>query len=359
MSKDLVIVVVDFPTLDLFAGAGGLSQGMASAGLTVVGASEMDNDALETYKSSHLSRLPQSSLELFEGDVGRHSFRSLKGEIAVVAGGPPCQPYSLGGLRRGVADDRDGIPQFVRVVSEVMPEAFLMENVPGLARGTQLPVLKRAIEKFRELGFLVTWKILHAADFGVSQRRQRLFVVGTRKSNFKWPKPTHGADTSRAWVAAREVLDASRPIGDLNNAIITYAKSPDLRPSPWDGHLWNGGGRPINPDGLVPTLLASMGGNKTPWLDGGNIVPDYHAYLLAGGAPRRGIVAGARRLTYQEAAMVQGFSLDMSWCGGRSSIYRQIGNAVPVPLAKAVGSALVKAMARTEDSIKPRGLAVL
>lgn len=355
--ENLVLRTTDISTLDLFAGAGGLSQGLASAGLAVVAASEMDVDALATYTAGHSSRFPNRPLEVFEGDIAGHSFRKMRGNIAVVAGGPPCQPYSLGGHRRGILDERDGIPQFVRVVEEIRPEAFVMENVPGLARGSQLPILQGAITQFRDLGFSVDWRILHAADYGVSQRRQRLFVVGTRGLAFDWPTPTHGEGADRPWVASRDVLDPARPIGEINSSIVTYAKSPDLRPSPWDGHLWNGGGRPINPEGLVPTLLASMGGNKTPWLDAGGVVPEYHAELLAGGAPRQGIVAGARRITYKEAALVQGFPEDMEWVGRRSSRYRQIGNAVPVPLAKAVGNSLVASLTRAEGGQKLHELA--
>jgi DNA (cytosine-5)-methyltransferase 1 len=257
-----------------------------------------------------------------------------------VAGGPPCQPYSLGGLRQGVMDARDGLPQFLRVLAEVQPEAFLMENVPGLAKGSQSPRLPSLLNELASLGFHVSWRVLHAADFGVAQRRQRLFIVGSRLPGFEWPQSTHGTGTNRRWVAAKELLDPHNPVGIPNHSKVTYARTPDLRPSPWDGHLWNGGGRPINPDGLVPTLLASMGGNKTPWLDGGDIVRSYHQRLLDGGKPRLGNVPGARRITAEEAAIVQTFPSNMPWAGRRSSRYRQIGNAVPVRLAEAVGVAL-------------------
>jgi DNA (cytosine-5)-methyltransferase 1 len=297
----------------------------------------MDTDARETYAAAHARFLPDVPLEVFEGDIAKHRFNRLRGSISVVAGGPPCQPYSLGGARRGALDDRDGIPHFIRVVGEVQPEAFIMENVPGLATGAQAQVLRRALDSFGELGYRTDWRILHAADYGVSQKRQRLVVVGTRREGFIWPTPTHGQGTPRPWMPAKALLSPDVVVGEPNTAKVTFAKSPDLRPSPWDGHLWNGGGRPINPDGLVPTLLASMGGNKTPWIDGGGIVPTYHAELMAGGKPRTGPVPGARRITVQEAAMVQGFPADMPWAGPTSSRYRQIGNAVPVLLAEAVG----------------------
>lgn len=96
----------------------------------------------------------------------------------------------------------------------------------------------------------------------------------------------------------------------------------------------------MNPNSPAPTLIASMGGNKTPWIDGGNIVPEYHSHLLRGGAPRSGVVPGARRISVEEAALLQGFPVEMPWHGTTSSKYRQIGNAVPVGLAAAVGAAV-------------------
>lgn len=330
------------PMLDLFAGAGGLSLGLSRAGFTPVAASEMDRDALETYQNAHRRYFPSVSLDTFEGDVAQHTFKRLRGSIAVVAGGPPCQPYSTGGARKGILDERDGIPHFIRAVKEVSPDAFVMENVPGLARGEQFAVLKNTLAAFEELGYFVDWRLLHAADFGVPQRRRRLLVVGTRTQGFEWPAPTHGTVAGRPWLQAKEFLDPNHPIGIPNTAKVTFAKTPDLRPSPWDGHLWNGGGRPVNPEGLAPTLIASMGGNKTPWLDGGNVVTEYHAHLMGGGAPRSGTVPGARRITVAEAALIQGFPRDMPWSGRSSSQYRQIGNAVPVLLASAVGEAVLR-----------------
>jgi len=105
--------------------------------------------------------------------------------------------------------------------------------------------------------------------------------------------------------------------------------------------VYNGGGRPIDLTEPAPTLLASMGGNKTPWVDSYGIVPEYHAYLMAGGKPRSGRVPGARRITVDEAALLQTFPVGSYFAGPRSSCYRQIGNAVPLLLAEAIGLALV------------------
>lgn len=333
------------PAIDLFAGAGGLSLGLTASGFATTAAAELDSDALGTFAAAHLRYSPGVPLTLLDGDIKKHSFKQFRGDVALVAGGPPCQPYSFGGLRRGSDDLRDGLPQFLRAVREVQPDAFLMENVPGLASISQRPLLLALLGDLAALGFSVEHRLLRVADFGVCQRRQRLIIIGTRNRKFEWPEATHGPEADSPWVRASTLIAADRPLGEPNPSIVTYAKKPDLRPSPWDGHLWNGGGRAINPNGLAPTLLASMGGNKTPWLDGGNVVEEYHRHLLAGGAPRTGLVPGARRITVQEAALIQTFPEDMPWVGRSSSKYRQIGNAVPVALARSLGSALKASLA--------------
>jgi DNA (cytosine-5)-methyltransferase 1 len=200
--------------------------------------------------------------------------------------------------------------------------------------------LDSLVSQLEMAGFKVTWKVLNAAEFGVPQKRKRLVMVGLRDRAFEFPEPTHGPGRL-SWVPAGTVIEALVPRGEPNPSIVTYAKVPDLRTTPYGGLLWNGGGRPINLEEPAPTLLASMGGNKTPWVDTDGLVVDYHAHLAAGGAPRRGRVAGARRISVAEAAALQTFDEDTVFFGARSSQYRQIGNAVPPRLAEHIGRALV------------------
>jgi DNA (cytosine-5)-methyltransferase 1 len=320
-------------TADLFAGAGGLTLGLKQADFDTVLAVEWDPDAARTFAG----HTPEA--HLYQGDIRDISFTQYKGRIDVVCGGPPCQPFSSGGLRRAAADDRDMIRWFIDAVEEISPSAFLMENVPGLAVGTRRQYFDSVLRRFEDLGYEVTWKVLNAAGYGVPQIRRRLFIVGTRGVPFDFPAETHGPGLPLRYMTAGEVL-AENPIGEPNRAKVIYAKKPDLRPSPYHGLLFNGGGRPIDLKQPAPTILATAGGIKTPFVDTLDIAPAYHKHLLRGDKPREGIVPGARRLTVQEAALLQTFPPSVAFFGSRSSQYRQVGNAVPPRLAWALGQAL-------------------
>ena len=325
------------PVVDLFSGAGGLSLGLAMAGFDVVAAAELDVDSCKTFAKTH----PDADVR--DGDIASIDFHDLRGEVLTIAAGVPCQPFSSGGKRLGEADPRDGFPQFFRVLSEVEPEVVLIENVAGLTRGTRREYLERIVAELEGHGFKVSWSVLNAADFGVPQKRQRLFIVGTRQRvQFEFPAPTHGPSAPEPWVRSGAVLNPREIVGEHNPSIVTYAKRPDLRPSPYDGHLFNGGGRPIDLESPSHTILATAGGNKTQFLDVERVVPEYHRHLLAGGAPREGVVPGARRITVEEAALLQTFPAEISFEGSRSSQYTQVGNAVPPLLARALGQALLE-----------------
>lgn len=313
--------------------------------MEVVAAAEWDEDALDTYAKHH------PAARLCPGDIADVDFAEFRDSVDVVAGGPPCQPWSDGGKGLGHEDPRDGFPQFIRAVRMIQPRAFLIENVAGLTRGARRPHFLRLLRELAALGYEVRDRVLVAADYGVPQRRKRLFIVGIRSGEFAWPDATHGASAGAPWRTAGDVLSATRVLGELNPSIVTYAKRPDLRPSPYDGLLFNGGGRPINLADPAPTMLASMGGNKTPWIDTQEIVPSYHAYLMAGGEPRAGIVPGARRITVGEAAALQTFSEGTEFAGPRSSQYRQVGNAVPPMLGRTVGQALAGCLSRQRRAV--------
>jgi DNA (cytosine-5)-methyltransferase 1 len=321
--------------LDVFAGAGGLSLGFTAGGYEIVAAIEHDRDACETFAKAH------PDAEVFDVDIDAAPLGAISRGVDVVIGGPPCQPWSSGGKRLGSRDPRDGWPAFLRVLAAVRPVAFVAENVAGFASVRRRVHFEALVARLRALGFDVQWCVLDAADYGVPQRRRRLFIVGTRRGDFAFPRATHSVSSTggAAWRVAGHVLRV-RPYGSPNTSVVTYARLPDLRPDPYHGHVYNGGGRPIDLARPAPTLLASMGGNKTPWIDGGGVVVEYHAHLRAAGTPRVGVVPGARRITVEEAARLQTFPDGTHFAGSRSSAYRQIGNAVPPLLAAAIATTL-------------------
>ena len=318
----------------MFCGAGGLSLGLHNAGLQPLFAVDSDPSAGVTYRRNF------PDVPLFDGDITNVDFSSWNGKVDVVAGGPPCQPFSIAGNQKSFNDTRDMLPQFIRTVSEVQPKAFLMENVAGLASVRHSAYLKLTIKKLEALGYAVKSQVLDAAAFGVPQHRKRLFLVGLRNGDFNFPCDTHGVSGRKSYVTAEEALD-SCPEDTPNRAIVTYARNPVIRPSPWAGMLVNGGGRPVNLAKPSQTIPASAGGNRTHILDKKGILLDYHASLMAGGTPLSGEVKGVRRLTVRESARLQTFPDNFEFFGKRSSQYRQVGNAVPPLLAMAVAQSLI------------------
>jgi DNA (cytosine-5)-methyltransferase 1 len=319
------------PAIDLFAGCGGLSIGLGRAGFSIEAAVEIEADACATFARIH------SGAELFDGDIASVDFRAFRGAVRLVGAGVPCQPFSSGGKRLAAADPRDGFPQLLRAVREVRPEAVLIENVAGLARGSRRRYFASIIHALEDIGFTVVWELLNAANFGAPQKRLRLFLVGLRGRKFRFPEPTHGPGRPQSWVRAGSVIGVDTLVGEPNTSIVTYARKPDIRPSPYDGHVFNGGGRPIDLAKPSHTILASAGGNKTHWIDTLGVVPAYHARLLAGEPPLEGEVPGARRITVAESALLQTFPPGMTFAGARSSQYTQVGNAVPPLLAEVLG----------------------
>lgn len=317
-------------TIDLFSGPGGLSIGLKRAGYRILANVEINRDAMDTYISHDTDAIH------YNGDVREVSFERFRGQADIVVGGPPCQPFSIGGLRKAQADKRDMIPEFIRCLKECQPAAFIMENVPGLIQKKTRPYFDWVLSQLSACGFRLNWAVLNSADYGIAQKRRRLFVLGSRAIQLRFPAPSHGPGTKHSYLSAIDVI-GREPVGEAPNCPVKFARYPDLRPSPYAGHVYNGGGRPIDPNGPCHTILASAGGYKTHWFDTLNVAPEYHAHLMAGGKPREGEVPGARRMSVEESALVQTFPRGMQFAGRKSSQYTQVGDAVPPDLAFVVG----------------------
>ncbi len=335
--------------VSLFSGAGGMDVGFCEAGYNIVAANEMDKHACDTFRSNH------PGTKLFEGDIDRHlnDFEAYKG-IDIVFGGPPCQGFSVAG-KMDPDDPRSKlIFSFCSVVERLRPRAFVMENVKAFGSLSKFEdVRTRLISRFQKAEYAVTIHVLNARDFGVPQSRERVFFIGVEKgiqpvftlafSRYKKEAPT-----------LREVLIPLGKPGTTNNhrvcnAKVTLAAKPVLRKSPYAGMLFNGQGRPLNPDGWASTLPASMGGNRTPIIDNNHLyngaqswVEEYHRHLMNGGKPQgmHDAPSYLRRLTIDEVAVLQTFPADYVFCGPSSKVFSQIGNAVPCRLANVVAKSV-------------------
>lgn len=336
--------------LSLYAGAGGLDAGFVAAGYRPVWANERDPYAVATRRDVLNAVSPGCDTDeiVVTGDLDLSTLPS-RGDVDIVVGGPPCQGFSVAGKRDPDDPRSTQVHRFLDVVERLSPAAFVMENVPALAEGERWREHREAlVRRARELGYWTTLCVLNAADFGVPQSRRRMFLLGSRMR-----VPVAPAATCSRPMTVREAFSTLPRAGDPGNdllcsARITAAKTPVLRVSPYAGMLFNGSGRPLNPDLPALTLPASMGGNRTPIVDQANLddpslplwVPSYHEWLCDGGTPVREVPARMRRVTVAEAATLQGFPKDVTWHGPRTAQYRQIGNAVPPPLARAVAAGM-------------------
>ncbi len=295
--------------VSLFSGAGGLDLGFIMAGHTVVWANDLFEDAVKTYRKNIGGHIVQKDIkEVSVSDIP---------ESDIIIGGFPCQGFSVANTKRNESDERNSLyKELIRVIDAKKPKFFLAENVKGLTNLSGGKVFKMILADFAALGYSVTYRILNAADYGVPQTRVRVIIVGVRNDidfEYSFPNPVFDKDGQNGldrWVSVRDALaeipDPDKPNGLCNHTYSKYKLN-------FNGYI---GHRPLDPDKPAPTVTA-RGDSK-----GGVVILPH---------PN-----GRRRMTCRELARIQSFPLDFEFCGSNSSIYRQIGNAVPPLLAKAV-----------------------
>lgn len=338
--------------VSLFTGAGGMDVGATNAGIKVVAASELDSHACNTYRANHPDTI------LFEGDINEHieALNQFKG-VDIVIGGPPCQGFSVAGKMEATDPRSQLVFSFCNVVDKLQPKAFVMENVKALASLSKFQdVRKEIFRRMEGAGYLVSMNILNAKDFGVPQSRERVFFIGVKKHLKLVTMESFEPYKEEAITLRKAIIHLGRA-GTITNpnvtkAKITLANNPVLRKSPYAGMLFNGQGRPLNPDAWSSTLPASMGGNRTPIIDEDHLydnkpswVEMYHQKIMSGQSVKYTEVPQTlRRLTIDEAAILQTFPLGYQFLGPQSKVFSQIGNAVPCKLAEIVISAVNKSL---------------
>ena len=344
--------------VSLYSGAGGLDLGFIAAGFEPIFANDINGDATATYREAMeiISRREgfNCAHEVVTGDIRQVETLPSKGSADLVVGGPPCQGFSVAGKMDPNDPRSRHVFDFLGMVERVQPKAFVMENVKALAMnkrwaGTIADIRKKA----EEIGYKTYLKVLNSSDYGVPQARERMFLVGFKDHSVEYEYPEPTCDKP---VTVAEALKALPAIGEHGNdqtcsAKFTPAKEPILRQSPYAGMLFNGQGRPMDVNKPAPTLPATMGGNRTPIVDQNTLVngnqqwvEQYHSSLMSGGSVVTSIPSNLRRISVQEAAVIQTFPRDMPWHGSQSSRYRQIGNAVPPKMSFAVAQSVAKAL---------------
>jgi len=279
------------------------------AGHDIIWANDLYGDAVETYKLNLGDHIIYDDIfSIDENDVP---------DCDVIIGGFPCQGFSVANMNRNVDDERNYLyKQIIRIINAKQPKFFLAENVKGIYSLAKGAVMKMILDDFASIGYKVQAKVLNAADYGVPQLRQRVFIVGVRNDiefQFNYPNPTHnsiGSDGLIKWISVGDAL-SSLPNPDEPNMIPNHDYSKyKLRFNGYIGH------RTINPLKPAPTVTARGD-------DRGGVVVLHHPN-------------NQRRMSCRELATIQSFPLDYAFMGKSSSVYRQIGNAVPPLLAYAV-----------------------
>ena len=295
--------------VSLFSGAGGLDLGFIMAGHKIIWANDCYGDAVETYRQNIGDHIICRDI----ADVDSSEIPDCE----IIIGGFPCQGFSVANTKRYAEDKRNKLYlQLVRVISRKQPKFFLAENVKGLLSLEKGKVFKMILNDFGSLGYNVSYKVLNAADYGVPQIRQRVIIVGVRKDlkfEYRFPLPTHNAEGTEnllKWVSVGSVLSAI-PAPDIPNEMSNHDYSKYKLN--FNGYL---GHRALNPDKPAPTVTA-RGDDK------GGVVILPHPNAI-------------RRMSCRELATVQSFPFNYVFAGTRSSVYRQIGNAVPPLLAYAL-----------------------
>lgn len=333
---------LSFNSIELFAGAGGLALGLEKAGFNAVLLNEWDKNACNTLRKN------RPNWNILEGDVCEIDFTAYKGKIDLLSGGFPCQAFSYAGKGEGFNDIRGTMFfQFARAIKEVQPKIILGENVKGLVNhdnGRTLSTIKKTL---KELGYsIIEPRVLNAVNYKVPQKRERIFIIGIRNdlisdTTFNWPTPYHRNMTMLDALKEGELYSSDVPISEGQIYPEHKKKVLDLVPP---GGCW----RDL-PDDIARSYMKGsyfLGGGKTGM-----------ARRLSWNEPSLTLTCSpaqnqterchpdeTRPLTVREYARIQTFPDTWEFEGSMSNKYKQIGNAVPVNLAYAIGKSLIETL---------------
>lgn len=339
-------------SISFFSGAMGLDLGLIQAGIEIEIGQDFDNACVHTMQANGHRCISGDIRNINAQDV-LQQINMKTGEAFLVCGGPPCQPFSTAGKRLGINDPRGSLfKEFVRMIDEIRPRFFIMENVKGLmstalkddkGNSTGTRVLDVVLEEFGKLNYKTVFGVLDAVNYGVPQFRERFVMIGSRDNESIFlPAPTHfriHQNPSYRWLT---LGDAIKDLENSNSECTAFSESrlEFLRMVP-EGGNWKD---------IPPELLKrAMGG---AYLSGGGKVGFYRRLSYAQPSPT--VVTSPvqkatmmchpikdRPLSVAEYARIQQFPDTWKFVGTTTEKYKQIGNAVPVGLAKAIGETLI------------------
>jgi len=330
---------VSFNSIELFAGAGGLALGLEKAGFNAILLNELDKHACATLRHN------RPNWNVIEGSIQQINFTPYCNQVDFVSGGFPCQAFSYAGNKRGFDDVRGTLFfEFARAIQEIQPQVFLAENVRGLLNHDNGRTLATIETVIADLNYtLVGSEVLKAMFYRVPQKRERLFLVGVRndlayKADFKFPKPHNRVMTLRDSLKTGELYDCDVPKSEGQIYPAKKKAVLDLVPP---GGYWRDLPDEIQREYMKKSYF--LGGGKTGMAR--RLSWDEPSLTLtcapAQNQTERCHPDETRPLTVREYARIQTFPDDWEFVGSLAAQYKQIGNAVPVNLAYAVGNSLL------------------
>lgn len=314
-----------FTSVEICAGGGGQALGLEQAGFTHLALVEVDRHSCETL------RLNRPGWNVVEEDLVRFDGTPYRGGVDLLAGGVPCPPFSVAGKRLGARDERDLFPEALRLTEEIRPRAVMIENVRGILASDFDAYRAEVEERLHGRGYRpMGWKLFNASNFGVPQLRPRTVFVAIQEEladAFSWPVLGQAPETKRKPRTVGQALVDQMASGGWEGAERWSRCAAKIAPTIVGGSKKHGG-----PD-LGPTRA------KRAWAALG-----VNGMGVAEEPPPPGFV-GMPKLTVPMVARLQGFPDDWHFAGRKTAAYRQVGNAFPPPVARAVGRQIMLCLA--------------